>query len=96
MMSLPKVQSIVNESFGGGPQHPLHSLGRQGFLGAATTFFRRFFTLILPSARFALVAFALNPIIPIPNDYDSICKWNPSCIYIDAPCQDENPFNEPP
>ena len=51
-----------NESFGGGPQHPLHSLGRQGtFFGVATTF-RRFFTLILPSARFALVAFALNPI----------------------------------
>ena len=53
---------MVNGSFGEGPQHPLHSLGRQGFFAAETSFFRRVFSLILPSARFALVAFALNPI----------------------------------
>ena len=53
---------MVNGSFGGGPQHPLHSLGRQGFFGAIFSFFRRFFTLTLPSTRFALAAFALNPI----------------------------------
>ena len=62
LRSLDDVQTVVNGSFGEGPQHPLHSLGRQGFFGAETSFFRRFFSLIFPSARFALVAFALNPI----------------------------------
>ena len=67
MMPLPNFQTIVNGSFGEGPQHPLHSLGRQGFFAATSSFFRRFFTLILPSAFFAWVAFALNPICTRPE-----------------------------
>ena len=64
IMPLPRFQSMVNGSLGEGPQHPLHSFGAQGFLGAAGSFFRRFLTSGFPSAFFAFFAFALNPILP--------------------------------